>query len=130
MYGQLHVDLLEKDYIRSVRRLTRHQSPDIGGSSLRSSESPRTSQHSLEMPSPFVSDESFRVFVSKPLTLLCTLFTAAAVTTATATATRMVLGKKIQVVITSGVRDNVRQGMLLSSNCVYRKEIFICWYTL
>ena len=26
--------------------------------------------------------------------------------------------KRIQVVITSGVRDKVRQGMLLSSNCV------------
>ena len=38
-------------------------------------------------------------------------------------------GKRIQVVITSGVRDKVRQGMLLSSNCVYRNEIFICWYT-
>ena len=37
--------------------------------------------------------------------------------------------KRIQVVITSGVRDKVRQGMLLSSNCVYRNEIFICWYT-
>ena len=34
--------------------------------------------------------------------------------------------KRIQVVITSGVRDKVRQGMLLSSNCVYRNEIFIC----
>ena len=32
----------------------------------------------------------------------------------------MVLGKKIQVVVTSGVRDKVRQGMLLSSICVYR----------
>ena len=37
--------------------------------------------------------------------------------------------KRIQVVITSGVRDKVGQGMLLSSNCVYRNEIFICWYT-
>ena len=39
--------------------------------------------------------------------------------------------KRMQVVITgtSGVRDKVRQGMLLSSNCVYRNEIFICWYT-
>ena len=26
--------------------------------------------------------------------------------------------KRIQVVVTSGVRDNVRQGMLLSSDCV------------
>ena len=43
---------------------------------------------------------------------------------------RMVLGeKRIQVVITYGVRDKVRQGMLLSSNCVYRNYIFICWYT-
>ena len=42
----------------------------------------------------------------------------------------MVLGEKgIQVVITSGVRDKVGQGMLLSSDCVYRNEIFICWYT-
>ena len=37
--------------------------------------------------------------------------------------------KRIQVVITSGVRDKVGQGMLLSTNCVYRNEIFICWYT-
>ena len=38
--------------------------------------------------------------------------------------------KRIQVVVTSGVRDKeVRQGMLLSSNSVYRNEIFICWYT-
>ena len=37
--------------------------------------------------------------------------------------------KRIQVVITSGVRDKVGQGMLLSSDCVYRNEIFICWYT-
>ena len=28
--------------------------------------------------------------------------------------------KRIQVVITSGVRDKVGQGMLLSSDCVYR----------
>ena len=41
----------------------------------------------------------------------------------------MVLGKKIQVVFTSGVRDKVRQRMLFSSNCVYWNEIFICWYT-
>ena len=33
--------------------------------------------------------------------------------------------KRIQVVITSGVRGKVRQGMLLSSNRVYRNEIFI-----
>ena len=31
----------------------------------------------------------------------------------------------MQVVITSGVRDKVGQGMLLSSDCVYRNEIFI-----
>ena len=31
--------------------------------------------------------------------------------------------EKIQVVITSGVRDKVRQGMLLSSNCVYGKKL-------
>ena len=31
--------------------------------------------------------------------------------------------KRIQVVITYGVRDMVRQGMLLFSNCVYRNEI-------
>ena len=37
--------------------------------------------------------------------------------------------KRIQVVITSGVMDKVRQGMLLSCDCVYRNEIFICWYT-
>ena len=37
--------------------------------------------------------------------------------------------KRIQVVITSGMRDKVGQGMLLSSDCVYRNEIFICWYT-
>ena len=34
--------------------------------------------------------------------------------------------KRIQVVITSGVRDKVGQGMLLFSDCVYRNEIFIC----
>ena len=38
--------------------------------------------------------------------------------------------KRIQVVVTSGVRDKVRQGMLLSSNYVYMNEIFICWYRL
>ena len=38
--------------------------------------------------------------------------------------------KRIQVVITSGVRDKVRQGMLFSSNCVYRNNnICFCWYT-
>ena len=37
--------------------------------------------------------------------------------------------KRIQVVITSGVKDKVRQGMLLSSDCVYRNEILICWNT-
>ncbi len=37
--------------------------------------------------------------------------------------------KRIQVVITSGLRDKVEQGMLLSSDCVYRNDIFICWYT-
>ena len=37
--------------------------------------------------------------------------------------------KRIKVVITSGVMDQVRQGMFLSSDCVYRNEIFICWYT-
>ena len=37
--------------------------------------------------------------------------------------------KRIQVVITSGVRDKVRQGMLFSSNCVYRNKICFCWYT-
>ena len=37
----------------------------------------------------------------------------------------MVLGeKRIQVVITSGGRDKVRQGMLFSSNCVYRNNVF------
>ena len=39
------------------------------------------------------------------------------------------LGKRIQVVITSGVRDKVRQGMLFSSNCVDRNKIRFCWYT-
>ena len=40
---------------------------------------------------------------------------------------RMVLGeKRIQVVIASGVRDKVRQGMLFSSKCVDRKEICFC----
>ena len=39
------------------------------------------------------------------------------------------LKKRIQVVITSGVRDKVRQGMLFSSNCVYRDEMCFCWYT-
>ena len=37
--------------------------------------------------------------------------------------------KRIQMVIRSGVRDKLRQGVLLSSNCVYRNCIFICWYT-
>ena len=37
--------------------------------------------------------------------------------------------KRIQVVITSGVWDKVTQGMLFSSNCVYRDEICFCWYT-
>ena len=37
--------------------------------------------------------------------------------------------KIIQVVITSEVRDKVRQGMLLSSDCVCRNEILICWET-
>ena len=42
----------------------------------------------------------------------------------------LTIKKEIQVVITSGVRDKeVRQGMLLCSNSVYRNEIFICWYT-
>ena len=36
-------------------------------------------------------------------------------------------GKRIQVLITSGVKDNVREGMLFSSNCVYRNEICICF---
>ena len=31
---------------------------------------------------------------------------------------------QLQVVITSGVRDKVRQGMLFSSNCVYRNKMF------
>ena len=35
----------------------------------------------------------------------------------------MVLEKKIQVVITSGMRDNVRQGMLFSSDTVYMNNI-------
>ena len=41
---------------------------------------------------------------------------------------RMVLGKlkkRIQVVITSGMRDMIRQGMLFSSNCVYRNKIIM-----
>ena len=37
--------------------------------------------------------------------------------------------KRIHVVMTSGVRNKVGQGMLLSIDCVYRNEIFICWYT-
>ena len=37
--------------------------------------------------------------------------------------------KRIQVVITYGVRDKVGQGIFLSSDCVYRNDIFICWYT-
>ena len=39
------------------------------------------------------------------------------------------LGKLVQVVITSGVKDKVRQGMLFSSNCVYRNKICFCRYT-
>ena len=31
--------------------------------------------------------------------------------------------KRIQVVITSGVRDKVRPGMLLSRDCIYRNKI-------
>ena len=37
--------------------------------------------------------------------------------------------KRIQVIITSGVRDKVRQGMLFCSNCVYRNKICFCCYT-
>ena len=37
--------------------------------------------------------------------------------------------KRIQVVITSGVRNKVRQGMLFSRNCVYLNNICFCWYT-
>ena len=41
-----------------------------------------------------------------------------------------VLGeKRIQVVVTSGVLDKVRQGMLLFGNSVYRNEICFYWYT-
>ena len=36
--------------------------------------------------------------------------------------------KRIQVVVTSGVWDKVRQGMLFSGNCVYRNDLlFKCW---
>ena len=37
--------------------------------------------------------------------------------------------KELQMTITSGVRDTVRQGMLFSSNCVYRNKICVCLYT-
>ena len=35
---------------------------------------------------------------------------------------------KIQVLIKSGMRDNVGQGMLFSSDCVYWNKILNCWY--
>ena len=39
--------------------------------------------------------------------------------------------KGIQVVITSGVRDKIGQGMLLSSDCVYKKlDIYLLVYPL
>ena len=39
------------------------------------------------------------------------------------------LEKRMQVVITSGVSDKLRQAMLFSSNCVYRNKFFFFWYT-
>ena len=39
-------------------------------------------------------------------------------------------GKRMQVVVTSGVRDKVRRGMLLSSDCLKELYIYVQVYPL